>query len=175
MGQRGTLSSLFRLDLHGLSQASATLALHARLSQLATIYCVGANNLLKEIWKEEKADNGRIKSMAKKHGLVIIVGRGLRSIKHPDENSDNGVLGDLVEELLVKRHLKAERVDGNQGRLIVKGQDLVTWLEEQKQAQQQDMMQGSAGLRMFVFGACSASAAAFFIVMPVLLRYSSLS
>lgn len=176
--ERGNLQTLFRLDLHGLSQAEATVALHTRLSQLATIHCVGINNLFKEIWKEEKANNGQLRAMAKKLGLVILVGKGLHAY-NPNAGDDNGadddddVLGGLIERLLAKRKLKGRLLHGNHGRIVVSGQDLAAWLDEQRRSHHEDVMRGSAGLRVFFMGACCASAAAFFIVVPSLLHYAS--
>lgn len=166
------LKSLFYIDLHGLSKSAASLALHARLSQLATIHAVGAKNLFEMSFAVPHSNDGTIKDLAKQHGLVIVVGKGLHSRKTEDQEGD-GVLGNLVAELLDKRGLVAHRVVGNNGRFVIKGPTLVSWLDKHKRAEQQNNVWDSAGIRMWMMGAASASAVACVIVVPVLLNYTS--
>lgn len=173
LDERSKMESLFRLNLYGQSPDEAMLMLHTRLSQLATVYYVGSNNLFKEIWQTEGANNGRVRSLAKTHGLVVVVGKGLHSEKRGHDEDDNGDLGGMVEELFTKVQLPCRRYDGKQGRVVVSGHDLASWLEEQKQSHQQHTVQSSAIFRIFMLGVCSCSVASIFFVVPNLLRYGT--
>ncbi len=168
------LKSLFYIDLHGLSKSAASLALHARLSQIATIHAIGANNLFAKTFAPTHNSDTAVTDLAKKHGLVIVVGKGLHSKKTTEGDGDHdGVLGDYVAELLEKRGLTAHRVHGNSGRFVIKGPLLVSWLDRMKRTEQQGTVWDSAGIRMWMMGAASASAVACVIVVPVLLKYTS--